>query len=200
MSDQSLSLHDAPAISGLTFRYYHGPEDFPDMVAVYDACRPVDGYEWPTSVDDLARTFRTWITATRIRTWSSHRSAIDVRLCPWQLVSRGGWHDSAWIYWTRYAGLAPPGIGRAILRWTEERQRKVAREQTETGPHLFQVETQDNEQGMANGCWAMPSCRAPLVSNDTAADRRDPGCPAARRAGDAGRHARSVSQDMGGGC
>ena len=41
------------------------------------------------------------------------------------------------------------GIGRAILRWTEEQQRKVAREQTATGPHLFQVETQDNEQGMA---------------------------------------------------
>jgi ribosomal protein S18 acetylase RimI-like enzyme len=41
------------------------------------------------------------------------------------------------------------GIGRAILRWTEARQREVAREQAQTGPHLFQVEALDSEQGMA---------------------------------------------------
>jgi len=41
------------------------------------------------------------------------------------------------------------GIGRAILRWTEERQRTVASKQTESGPHLFQVEIQDSEQGVA---------------------------------------------------
>jgi ribosomal protein S18 acetylase RimI-like enzyme len=39
------------------------------------------------------------------------------------------------------------GIGRAILRWTEERQRKTATERKETSPHLFQVEALDSEQG-----------------------------------------------------
>jgi len=38
------------------------------MVAVYDACRPVDGYEWPTSVEDWLAASRTWTTATLIRT------------------------------------------------------------------------------------------------------------------------------------
>ena len=42
-----------------------------------------------------------------------------------------------------------PGSGRAILRWTEERQRVVASEQPEAGPHLFQLSTKDKEQGMA---------------------------------------------------
>jgi len=57
MADRSLSLHDAPPIPGLTFRAYRGPEYFPGMVAVYNACRPVDGYDWPMTVEDLARRF-----------------------------------------------------------------------------------------------------------------------------------------------
>src|SRR5512136_3167128 len=57
MEVSDLSLRDSPAIPGLTFRAYRGPEDFPGMVAVYDACRPIDGYEWPISVEDLARQF-----------------------------------------------------------------------------------------------------------------------------------------------
>ena len=56
VQDLSSSLRDAPLIPGLMFRAYRGPEDFPGMVAVYDACRPVDRYEWPVTVDDLART------------------------------------------------------------------------------------------------------------------------------------------------
>jgi hypothetical protein len=57
MSDPPLSLPDAPPIAGLAFHTFRGPEEFPGMVAVWDACRPVDGYEWPVSVEDLARTF-----------------------------------------------------------------------------------------------------------------------------------------------
>jgi GNAT superfamily N-acetyltransferase len=68
---------------------------------------------------------------------------------------RGSWYrqpDGAFMH--DLTGHVTPawrrrGIGRAILRWTEERQRVVAGEQADMGPHLLQLNTQDTEQGMA---------------------------------------------------
>jgi mycothiol synthase len=147
--DLSLSLRDAPAIPGLTFRTYRGPEDFPGMVAVYDACRPVDGYDWPTSVEDLARSF------AHMEGCDPHRDMIFAEMGGETVgYARGSWYrqaDGTFVHdltghvapiWRRH------GIGRAILRWTEDRQRAVAGEQTETGPHLFQASSYESEQGL----------------------------------------------------
>jgi mycothiol synthase len=150
MEVSDLSLRDAPPIPGLTFRSYRGPEDFPGMVAVYDACRPVDGYEWPTSVEDLARSF------AHLDHCDPHQDMIFAAVHGQTVgYGRGSWYrepDGTCLH--QLTGHVAPvwrrrGIGRAILRWTEERQRKVASEQTETGSHLFQVEIRDTEQGMA---------------------------------------------------
>ena len=150
MPDLSSSLRDAPAIPGLTFRNYRGPEDFPGMVAVYDACRPIDGHEWPTSVEDLARSF------AHLDHCDPHQDMIFAEVIGETVgYGRGWWYrepDGTVLH--DLAGHVAPvwrrrGIGRAILRWSEERQRKVASEQTEAGRHLFQVETQDSEQDTA---------------------------------------------------
>lgn len=150
MSELSLPVRDALAIPGLSFRYYRGPEDFPGMVAVYDACRPVDGYEWPTSVEDLARSF------AHLDHCDPHRDMIFATVHGETVgYGRGSWYrepDGTTLH--QLTGHVAPvwrrrGIGRAILRWTEERQRQVASELAEAGPHLFQVEIRDSEQGMA---------------------------------------------------
>jgi mycothiol synthase len=150
MSDLALWLADAPAVPGLTFRTYRGPADFPGMVAVYDACRPVDGYEWPTSVEDLARTF------AHFEHCNPHQDMIFAEVDGEMAgYGRGSWYcEQAGACLHELTGHVRPawrrrGIGRAILRWTEERQRQVAREQAESGPHLFQVEIRDSEQGAA---------------------------------------------------
>ncbi len=149
-SELSLALPAAPAIPGLTFRRYRGPEDFRGMVAVYDACRPVDGYEWPVTVEDLARSFE------HMTHCDPHTDMIFAEVAGETVgYSRGSWYsepDGLTLH--NLTGHVAPawrrrGIGRAILRWTEERQRAVAREQAEAGPHLFQVEIRDSEQGMA---------------------------------------------------
>jgi GNAT superfamily N-acetyltransferase len=120
------------------------------MVAVYDACRPIDGYEWPTSVEDLARTF------AHLDHCDPHQDMIFAAVHGETVgYGRGSWYreaDGAYLH--ELTGHVAPawrrrGIGRAILRWTEERQRQVAREQTESSLHLFQVSAQDSEQGMA---------------------------------------------------
>jgi mycothiol synthase len=149
-SDPPLSLRDAPAIPGLTFRYYRGPEEFPGMVAVWDACRPVDGYEWPTSVEDLARSF------AHMEHCDPHRDMIFATVRGETVgYGRGSWYcepDGVCLH--ELTGHVAPAwrrhrIGRAILRWTEDRQRKVASEQPGSGPRLFQVEARDSEQGIA---------------------------------------------------
>ena len=135
---------------GLTFRAYRGPEDFPGMVAVYNACRPVDGYDWPTSVEDLARSF------SHLDHCDPHRDMVFAEVSGETIAyGRGAWYrepGGAYLH-QLYGHVAPAwrrrGIGRAILRWTEARQRQVASEQAEKGPHLFQLETMDSEQGMA---------------------------------------------------
>lgn len=145
-----LSLRHAPSVPGLTFRAYRGPEDFPGMVAVYDACRPVDGYEWPTSVEELARSF------AHMEHCDPHRDMIFAEVHGETIgYGRGRWHrqpDGAFLH-DLTGHVAPAwrrrGIGRAILRWTEERQRRVASEEKEIGPHLYQVGAQDSERGIA---------------------------------------------------
>ena len=150
MADRSLSLHDAPPIPDLTFRAYRGPEDFPGMVAVYDACRPVDGYDWPMSVEDLARTF------SHLDHCDPHQdmalAEVSGEMVGYARGARYREVDGTCLH-QLYGHVAPAwrrrGIGRAMLRWTEARQRQVASEQADTGPHLFQLETRDSEQGIA---------------------------------------------------
>jgi GNAT superfamily N-acetyltransferase len=145
-----LSLRDAPAVAGLAFRGYRGPEDFPLMVAVWDACRPVDGYDWPMSVEDLARSF------AHMEHCDPHQDMIFAEVHGETVgYGRGSWYrePNGTTLHDLIGHVAPVwrrrGIGGAILRWTEERQREVAREQVQAAPHLFQVSAQDTEQGMA---------------------------------------------------
>ena len=132
MSDLSTSVRNAPLVPGLTFRYYRGPQDFPGMVAVYDACRPVDGYEWPRTVDDFARMF------AHLEHCDPYRDMTFAEMGGETIgFGRGSWYrqpDGAILHdLTGHVdpGLAPPrDRSHAILRWTEERQAAVA----ERGP------------------------------------------------------------------
>jgi GNAT superfamily N-acetyltransferase len=149
MPDLSLPMRDAPEIPGLAFRNFRGPQDFPGMVAVYNACRPVDGYQWPTSVADLARLF------AHLERCDPHQDMIFAEVDGTTVgYGRGSWYrqpDGTYLH-DLTGHVAPAwrrrGMGRAILRWTEQRQRQVARLAAESGPHLFQVGTLDTEQGL----------------------------------------------------
>ena len=148
-NSHTIDLPDAPAIPGLSFRAFRGPADFPGMVAVHDACRPVDGYEHPVSTADLARHF------SHLERCEPRRDMIVAEVGG-EIVGygRGEWHEEP--DGTRLHDLtghvAPAwrrrGIGHAILRWTEERQREVAAATPAAVPRFFQVDTQDSERGM----------------------------------------------------
>jgi len=54
---QSVVLPDAPPIPGLTFRRFGGESDYPGMVAVFEASKEVDRFDWVITVDDVRREF-----------------------------------------------------------------------------------------------------------------------------------------------
>jgi GNAT superfamily N-acetyltransferase len=55
------------------------------------------------------------------------------------------------------------GIGRAILRWTEQRQHRVASQEAEAGPHLFQVDTLDTEDISVGRPWRRRGLATALI-------------------------------------
>ncbi len=48
-----IEVPDAPPVPGLTFRRYRGEEDLPAFVEVYEASRPVDGFSWIVTLEDI---------------------------------------------------------------------------------------------------------------------------------------------------
>jgi mycothiol synthase len=53
-----ISLPNAPAIPGLTFRRFRGEADYPHMAALINACKIADQVERVGNVDEIARTYR----------------------------------------------------------------------------------------------------------------------------------------------
>ena len=49
-----IRLHHAPEIPGLTFRGFHGEEDYPKMADVIENSKDADQVERATTVEDIA--------------------------------------------------------------------------------------------------------------------------------------------------
>jgi ribosomal protein S18 acetylase RimI-like enzyme len=131
-----LTLPDAPAIPGLAFRLFQGEADFPSIKAVREAVRTADGDLWLPGPDtnpdavcnptqdcllvevDGKVTGYTWLA------WWEERNGTKLYLHLGWLVPQ----------WRR------KGIGRALLRWQEQRLRQIALAQQahpETGQCFF---------------------------------------------------------------
>ncbi len=122
-----IAVPDAPTVSGLSFRRFAGPADYPAMAAVSEAEKIADRSEGTTTVDDVARTYRHLVNSDPDR---------DVLFAEVDGVVIGygrGWWGDEWSgtrnYWL-FAKLDPRWRGRgirlAMLRWLEARMREVA--------------------------------------------------------------------------
>jgi mycothiol synthase len=56
--NESITIPNAPALTGLTFRRFRGEADYPQMAGLIAACKEIDGVERSTSVDDITRNYR----------------------------------------------------------------------------------------------------------------------------------------------
>ena len=52
-----VTLPDAPAIPGLTFRHFRGPEDYPHMLAVINGSKAADGIERSDTLEAMINNY-----------------------------------------------------------------------------------------------------------------------------------------------
>ncbi len=135
MSDTKafLLLPDAPAIPGLTFRFFQGEADIPALEAVRQKVRAVDGDIWlpgpDTDADAVCNPMQDCLLAEVDGkvigyTWLDWWKEVDGT----RLYLLLGWIVPEW---------RRRGIGRTLLRWQEQRLRHIAKTHPITGPLLF---------------------------------------------------------------
>jgi ribosomal protein S18 acetylase RimI-like enzyme len=128
----SFALPNAPAIPGLVFRLFQGEDDFPAIEAVRKRVQDVDGDVWLPGPDidpdpvcnPLQDCLLVEVDGQVIGyTWLVWWSEPDVEL------------------FLHLGGLVPEwrrkGIGRALLRWQEQRLRQIAQMHPTTKPCVF---------------------------------------------------------------
>lgn len=138
-----LTLPDTPAIPGLAFRFFQGEADFPSIAAVREAVRAVDGDIWlpgpdtnPNAVCNpvqdclLAEIEGKVIGYTWLAWWEEMNGT--------KLYLHLGWLVPEW---------RRKGIGRALLRWQEQRLRQIAQTPPTTKPCVFGGNADETQPG-----------------------------------------------------
>lgn len=118
---------DAPAMDGLGFRGFRGPEDYPAMVAVVEGSKEADQVEHATSVEDIARDYDHLINCDPYQDMlfvEMRGEVIGYSRVYWFALS-----DGTYTY-GHFANLLPAwrslGIRRTMLRHNERRLREIA--------------------------------------------------------------------------
>ncbi|HKP52561.1 MAG TPA: GNAT family N-acetyltransferase [Chloroflexia bacterium] len=147
----SVLVPGAPSIPGLTFRYFKGEQDYPQMVAVLDRASEADGREEVHTVENLASNY------ANLKNCDPYRDVVMVEvngeLVGYKRVSWRQELDGTYIY-DHFGFIVPEwrgkGIGRALLRHSEARLREIGQEQRYATdvPRLYDTWAQDSQQGL----------------------------------------------------
>jgi ribosomal protein S18 acetylase RimI-like enzyme len=144
----SVDIPDAPAIPGLTFRGFAGPDDYPGMVAVIEAAKGVDGIERTDSVADLSRNYA---DLTNCDPYTDMLfAAVEGEIVGYGRVT--WWSEVEGRRRYMAFGFVDPrfrrrGLGTAMLRWNERRIREIAAGHPPDIPGFIQVFDSDSEPG-----------------------------------------------------
>lgn len=145
---QPIVLPDAPPIPELIFRPFQGESDYPGMVAVFEASKEIDRFDWVITVDDVRREFDHLTNCDPYRDMLV--AEIDGRMVAY---SRVWWEESDGDRIYTFIGLLVPawrrkGIGRAMIRHAERRLREIAREHPAERDKYLQRGVVDSEVGL----------------------------------------------------
>ncbi|HET8851809.1 MAG TPA: GNAT family N-acetyltransferase [Ktedonobacteraceae bacterium] len=138
----SLALSDAPAIPGLTFRFFQGEGDFPAIKAVRKKVQAVDGDIWlpgpDTESDPVCNPLQDCLIV------EVDGQAIGYTWFIW-------WSEPAVELFLHLGWLVPEwrrkGIGHAVLRWQEQRLRQIAQQHPTTKPCMFGGNADETQPG-----------------------------------------------------
>ena len=149
MSDiiTNLELPYAPPIKGLHFRGFAGESDFPNIVAIIDACKEADCDDHSETVEDLR------IQYANLNNCDPYRDMLFIemdgqaigysRVAWWQVV------NPKEIRYFSFFFLVPAwrgkGIEEAILSWDETRLREINQENAHTGLLSLNAECSEHQ-------------------------------------------------------
>ena len=140
----------APAIAGLRFRRYAGPEDHPAMLVVYAAAHEADGLEEVTTLEQFDLNYRTLVNcdpARDILLAEVDGEVVAYARLFWQDLVEGGRIYEAFGFvhpaWRRR------GLGAAMLRHNEARLLEIASAHPGVAPKWFGSEGVDADPGNA---------------------------------------------------
>ena len=133
MTTESISLHDAPAIPGLSFRPVRGEEDAAALYAVHagrmahDEVDPLSTSEDFPSHVHLCASLSKAVAGRQQDQWLV--AQINERVVGYSQIECWPEADGTWVYLA--LGWVLPewrgkGIGTAMLHWTEDRVRRLA--------------------------------------------------------------------------
>jgi ribosomal protein S18 acetylase RimI-like enzyme len=143
-SGEPLALSDAPAIDGLVFRRFRGDEDLPVMLAILNACKPVDRIEDAFTLDAIKRNYRFQPNCD----YERDMIFAEVGGEP-AAYGRAWWfqEDNGPRVYFHFAYVTPQwrgrGLGRAILRWQEDHLRALAAGHDTDSPRVFATESDE---------------------------------------------------------
>lgn len=135
-----ITLPDAPAIPGLTFRRFRGESDYPHMLAVINGSKKVDGIERSDTLEELANNYAHLENCDPFQ--DVLVAEINGQVIAYSRVFWGKQLDGTRTY-TSFGFLLPEwrrkGIGAAMLNHGERRLREIAANHPHDGPRYFQV-------------------------------------------------------------
>ena len=143
-----IHLPSAPAISGLCFRQFRGPDDFPAMMRVLLASEHANGNERALSLEELANTY-THLARCNPAT-DMLLAEIDGELIAYGRVETFK-NDAGERMYNHFAFVHPVwrrrGIGHAMLGWLQNRLREIAAGHPDDGPRYFESYVTDSAVG-----------------------------------------------------
>jgi GNAT superfamily N-acetyltransferase len=136
-----LNVKNAPAIEGLIFRGFRGPEDYPVMLDVIDGSKHADGEERSDTLEDLIENYSHLTNcdpATDMIFAEVNGEPVGYGRVTWWVEEATGHY----IHLTGIAFLLPEwrrkGIGGAMLGWLEGRLREHASRHPEDATKVFE--------------------------------------------------------------
>ncbi len=150
---QQIDLHDMPEVEGLTFRGFRGEVDYPAMVTILDGSDIFDQIKQVNLVEDIQRSYS---HLTNCDPFTDMLFAeIDGEPIAYCRVFWRQQPDNDRIYW-HFGTLLPDwrrkGIGRAMLRWCEQRLTEIASDHPRHGKRHLQTFGAEKQIGKEELC------------------------------------------------
>ncbi len=139
---------EAPAIPGLSFRYFRGEMDFPGMVATINAAKQGDGVERSDSLEDIRNNYAHLHNCDPFR--DVLIAEVDGRIAAY---SRVWWYidETSQVRIYHSFGFVRPewrrqGLGRAMLHYNQGLLRAIAGDQPQDMDRYFESGCEDCEK------------------------------------------------------